>query len=114
MRSINWLRQLREHVGLDTQEELAAQLQLEGFSFTRAAVSHWENGRYNPPLNDAEFRKALAKVLKVSQSELLRLAGFEVEKGDHSEAGEKAAHLIDKLPPDKQDLALKILEQFQN
>jgi transcriptional regulator with XRE-family HTH domain len=112
MRSINWLRKQRELVGIDTQEDLATKLQLEGINVTRASVSHWENERNNPPLDDPDFRKALARVLKVSQPELLKLAGYEVARLPHSEAAERGAFIIDQLPADEQDLAVKILEQF--
>src|SRR3989304_9878211 len=104
MRSTNWLRNLRENAGLDTQEELAARLQLEGISVTRASISHWENGRYNPPLSDPHFRETLSRILRISQSELLRLAGFEVYKTEHSDAAERAAYLVDQLPAEKQVL----------
>lgn len=112
IRSTNWLRQLRKNAGIDTVDDFAARLQLEGVSFTRAAVSHWENGRHKPPLHDADFRKALSRVLRVSEAEILRLAGFELEKADRSDAAERAAYLVDQLPAEKQDLAIKLLEQL--
>jgi transcriptional regulator with XRE-family HTH domain len=109
---MDWLRKRREEVGLETQEDLATQLQLEGVTTTRASVSHWENGRNKPPLDEPIFRAALAKVLRLSQPELLRLAGYEVVRSAHSESGERAAHILDQLPAEKQQLALKVLEQF--
>lgn len=111
--SMNWLRKRRGQVGLETQEDLAAQLQLEGIVITRASISHWENGRNKPPLDQPEFRAALAKVLRLTQPELLRLAGYEVSKARHSDAAERAANIVDELPPEKQDLAIRLLEQLR-
>lgn len=108
--SSNWLTTRREKVGL-TQEEFAAQLQLEGFEFTRGTISHWETGRHKPPLKDPAFRKALAKVLKTSPSSLLKTAGYETTI-EFSEVAQHAAEIVDQLSPDKQTLALGILEQI--
>lgn len=110
--SMNWLRRRREQVGIETQEELVTRLELEGFNITRGAVSHWETGRYNPPVDDPAFRDALSRVLKLSEPELLRMAGYQVTRGTHSQAAERAADILDRLTPDKQNLAIKVLEQF--
>lgn len=109
---MNWLRKRREQIGIHSQEEFARLMQLEGANVARASVSHWELDRFKPPLNDPDFRKALAKVLKVSQPELLRIAGYEVTLGSHSEAAERAADIVDQLEPDKRELAVRLLEQF--
>ncbi|MBK8028210.1 MAG: helix-turn-helix transcriptional regulator [Chloroflexi bacterium] len=108
----SWLRQRREAVGIDTQDELAAKLQLEGVSITRAAVSHWENGRNDPPLKEPHFLRALARVLKVTETELLRIAGYPTENSLHSEQAERAAYIVDQLPEDRRELAVKLLEQL--
>jgi|SRR6185369_2136749 len=106
----NWLTTRREKIGL-TQEELAAQLQLEGFEITRGAISQWENDRYEPPLKKPEFRRALAKILKTTPSSLLKMAGYETS-GEYSDVAQQAAEIVDQLSPDKQTLALGILEQI--
>ncbi|MCK6581295.1 MAG: helix-turn-helix domain-containing protein [Anaerolineae bacterium] len=108
---MNWLRQRREEVGIETQDDLAALLQLEGYGVTRATVSHWENGRNQPPLKESVARISLARVLKLSEHELLRRAGYNVDS-EFSEAGERAAHIVDSLAPDQQKLALRLLEQL--
>ena len=108
----NWLRERREQIGIETQEELATRLQLEGVNITRASVSHWENERNNPPLYDRGFRRVLAKVLKLSQPELLKLAGYEVAQSEFSEKAARAAFIMEQLSEADSDLALKILEQF--
>lgn len=106
----NWLKYKREKVGLN-QEELAAQLQLVGFEFTRGTISHWETDRHKPPLENPEFRKALAKILKTTPSSLLKIAGYEITT-EFSEVAQHAAEIVDQLTPDKQTLALGILEQI--
>jgi transcriptional regulator with XRE-family HTH domain len=106
-----WLRERRKELNI-SQEELAARLQIEGVDFTAGTISHWENGRYNPPLEDPEFRHALAVSLRLSIRSLLSLAGYEVVEQSRTEAGERAAFIMDQLPPDKQNLALGILEKF--
>lgn len=106
----SWLRQRREQLRI-TQDELAARLQVAGFDVTRASISHWEVGRNSPPLENPEFRKALADVLKMSVANLLKSEGFETSV-DYSSNALYAAEIIDQLPEDKQRLALGILEQF--
>jgi transcriptional regulator with XRE-family HTH domain len=107
----NWLKTYRKRLRI-SQEDLSAQLQIHGVEVTSGAISHWENGRYNPPLHDPMFRTALANVLRVSINEMLAAAGYETETATRSEAGERAAYIIDQLPPDKQKLALGVLERF--
>ena len=110
MENANWLRELRSKRNL-TQDDLVAQLQLAGFSYTRSSINNWENG-YNPaPLKKKEFRVALAKILGVSVRTLLKKAGYEVEVDEHSEIAEQVAIIIDQLPEDKQQLVLRLVEQ---
>lgn len=106
-----WLKQRREQLHL-SQDELASRLQVEGFDLTRATISHWEVGRYQPPLNDANFRRSLAKILRMSIKDVLVSAGYEINQDDRSQAAERAAYILDQLPPDKQHLALDILERI--
>lgn len=105
---MNWIRQRRQELRI-SQAEVARQLQLEGQTVSDAAVSHWENERYNPPIEDDDFRKALGRVLKLNEAELLMRAGYSVATR-HTEEAERAAHIIDRLPQDKRELAIKLLE----
>lgn len=107
----NWLKENRQKLGL-SQDELATQLQVRGIDVSRATVSHWENGRYNIPLENVEVRQALANILRIEVKTLLKLAGYEVESKPHSDAAERAAWLIDQLPPEKQDLAVRLVEEL--
>lgn len=107
----SWLRTYRNKLRI-TQEELAARLQTRGFEYSAGAISHWEKGRYKPPIHNEEFRNVLASILRITPQEMLSAAGYETEQ-EHSEAGERAATILDRLPPDKQQLALSILEQFR-
>lgn len=107
---MNWLKQRRRELGL-SQDELAARLQTEGLDIERSAVSAWEAGRNKPKLGDAHYRRALSKVLKLSEQQLLLLAGYEIPTS-HSVAAERAASIVEQLTPDKQELAVKLLEQL--
>lgn len=109
---MNWLKTKRERVGITSQEDFAARLQLEGITVTRSSISHWENGRFQPPLDNPDFRQALVRILKLSEPEILKLAGFKVEASHHSDEAERAAMIVDQLPPDKRGLAVRLLEQL--
>jgi transcriptional regulator with XRE-family HTH domain len=107
----SWLKSLRESAFIN-QDDLAARLQVEGFDVTRASVSHWETGRHEPPLQDPEFRRALSRALRVNVRTILRLAGYEVDEQQHSVLAERVANLVDQLPTDLQELALRLVEQL--
>jgi len=106
-----WLKQRRKQLGI-SQEELAAKLQLAGFETSEKSVSHWENGRYSMPLDDATFRNALALSLRMSVYEILVAAGYEVDDRPLSSAGRRAAYIIDRMPEDKREWALDILQKL--
>jgi transcriptional regulator with XRE-family HTH domain len=74
----DWLKTRREQLQI-SQEELSNRLQALGINTSRATVSHWETDRYNIPLDNAEFRQALATVLRLSIVDLLIAAGFEIQ-----------------------------------
>lgn len=105
----NWLKTYRERLNL-SQEDLAAQLQIRGINVARASVSHWETGKHLPPLHDSDFRRALADVLRLNVKTVLKLAGYDIET-ERSKEAERIADIVDKLPPDKRDLALRLIEQ---
>lgn len=77
----SWLRQRREYLNL-SQKELTAQLQTMGFEVSQSMVSHWENGRYNLPLDDVSFMKAIAKVYRVGLVDLLMSVGYDLSEAD--------------------------------
>ena len=107
----SWLKQLRESLGM-RQEEFAARLQIEGLDITRAAVSHWENGRYQIPLENPDYRRAIAKVLRIDIRTMLKLAGYEVDGDVHSILAEQVASIVDQMPEDKQKMVLNLVEQL--
>jgi hypothetical protein len=108
-----WVRVRRKEVGIPTVVELTRLLQLEGLDVARSTVSAWEVGPNSPQLEKPEVRTALMRVLKLSESELLSRAGFKSSDHHRSEAAEVGADIINELPPDKQDLAVRILEQLR-
>ena len=105
---MNWLRQRREELGL-TQDELTARLQTEGLDISRSTLSHWEVGRFKPPLGDKASRDSLARALRMSVKEMLKRSGYDVTL-ERSEAAERAAYLVDQMDEDMQDKAVRILE----
>lgn len=100
-----WLVERRKQAGL-SQEKLA-----EVLGVARSSVSHWEIGKFNPPLDDPKFRRDLANALQMTIPELLTLAGYEIERM-YSRQAMRAADLVEQLPTDQRDLALNILEQL--
>lgn len=105
---MNWLKERREALGL-SQDELTARLQIEGIEVTRGSLSNWETGRHNPPLGDENFRTALSRALRMSVKEILKRSGYDVTI-NHSDAGERAAHIVDQLDEQMQQKAVKMLE----
>lgn len=108
--SMSWIKSRREKLDL-TQEELAARLQLQGIEASRSAVSAWEIGRNTPQFNEPTVLVAFARALKLSETEVLKLAGYNTQT-THSAQGERAAYIVDQMPDDRRDLAIKILEQL--
>lgn len=108
---MNWLKALRSRAGIQSQEELAAALQLRGLDISRSTVSHWEKDRYLPDFSNPELRIALAELLRVDLVTLLRSAGYEIQTS-HSEIAERVAHIVDRLPPDKQRVILTVAEEL--
>lgn len=111
MKNQNWLRDLRKQQNM-SQEDLAAKLQLGGFTYTRGSINNWENEYNAPPLHNPDFRIALAKALRINVRRLLKLAGYEVDELPHGDIAEQVAELVDQLPADKQELALRLVEQI--
>ena len=105
---MNWLKSRRQQIKI-TQEDLVTSLATHGYVYSAQTLSNWENDRHNPPLEDPQFREALAKSLKWDIADLLQAAGYEV-KQSYSSMGERAARIVDHLPPDKQKMAIDILE----
>lgn len=109
--SKSWIRNRREIVGI-SQEELAARLQRNGFDISRATVGHWEQDKYLPPLGNPQFCKTMADILLVSVKDLLAMAGYDLSEREHSIEAERVAYLVDQLPPDKRNLAVRLVEEL--
>ena len=107
----NWIKARRERLGIN-QEELATRLQLNGFTYTRASISHWEVGRNQPPLEDPEFRQVLATALKLSVIEMLQMAGYEIADDDQTTDELRVVSIMKQLTPARRKLAVGILEQL--
>jgi len=108
----NWIRTRRQQLRL-SQEQLATRLQIEGIDIQRAAISHWETGRHSPRVDDPKLVEALARVLQMTVREVLEsIKGYQIDTTPHTRAGQRAAYIVDRLSPDKQALALGILEEI--
>lgn len=107
---MKWIKQRRDELGI-TQDDLAARLQVLGYSVGSGAVSHWETGKRQPPLEDNVFVSALANALRMDDVSVLRLSGFAVA-GKHGDIAERIAALVDKLPTQDQARLLRIIESY--
>lgn len=108
-----WFR--RRRLDLDySQAHVARLLELQGYSVSPGTISHWENGRYNIPLEDINARLAISTVLRIDVAKMLEAAGYGViPKKLFSEAAQQAASIVDKLPPDAQKVALEQLRALE-
>lgn len=105
----HWLKQLRQEVDL-SQDDLAARLQLAGLKYGRSAVGNWESGRAPVPLKDPEFVVALASILKTTENKIMLAAGYRLTTKNHTQISERIANIVDDLPPDKQQMALRVIQ----
>lgn len=95
-----------------TQDELAARMQLDGINVSRAAIANWEQGRNVPRVENICLIQSIARALRLSVREVLALSGYEVSVPVHGEAAQRAAFIVSQLPPEKQELAIGILERM--
>lgn len=107
----NFIKKRREELDI-TQNELVARLQAEGIEVTRPTISNWERGEAPVPLHRTDIRRALATALRMSERDLLDEMDYQVDKNAHSSEAERAAYIMDRLPKEKRNLALGILEKF--
>lgn len=77
----SFVKYQRNRIGL-TQHELAQRLGERGFKYADSSIAFWETGRGLPPLNDAQFVRALAEALEVPMTSVLEAAGF-FEPGEY-------------------------------
>lgn len=112
MKKKNWLAKRREDLGL-YQADLAASLEDYGIKVSRASISNWESGKFNPPLDNPDFRRALANILKMTIPEMLSLAGYEIS-AEYDQDSLRAADIVNQLPQESKTLALGLLEQMLN
>lgn len=107
---MKWMRDRRDSLGI-TQEDLAARLQLRGYDVGRGSISHWESGRYRPPMDDTLFVEALADALQLDVPTVLRMSGYAVI-ANHSDLAERLAAIADRLPEQRRRQLLRIAETF--
>jgi transcriptional regulator with XRE-family HTH domain len=106
-----FLRQRLEELDLSLAD-LETRLNLYGHKVTKAAIGHWLTGRTRPPIKDRAFVEILAAALEMSVNEMLVKMNLIVLHDMHNPTSQRIAELVDRLPPDKQDLALRLIEQL--
>jgi len=107
MSSAHWLKQRRESLKI-TQEQLAERLSAGGMPITKAAISKWEMGKTPLPLQTPENRKLIADALELSISELLVLAGYEIDN-DMTPQARIIADMYDRLTDTDRETVLMML-----
>lgn len=106
-----FLRARMNALGLSLSD-LETRLTLHGYSVQRATIGHWTSGRNKPPLKDREFIDALAESLEMGVNEMLQQMNFIVLADDRSPTTQRIADLVEHLPPEKQDLALRLIQEL--
>lgn len=107
---MNWIKQRRKELGI-SQEELAEKLQLLGVDVSRASIGHWETGHAKPPLEQPQFVAALSKAMNLDINTVLSRSGYSIVS-KHTNTAERIASIVDELPEEKQELALRLVEQL--
>lgn len=108
MKISEFLKSRRGELGI-SQADLARELTLRGQDVTRATVGHWEAGRNNPPIEDPQFRLALASALELDVNTMMVKLGFLITEAERSHEARRAADIIDQLPSEGKSLALDYL-----
>jgi transcriptional regulator with XRE-family HTH domain len=108
----DFLKQRRQELDL-SQQELADRLSDKGHETSYARVSHWETGRNKPPLENPEFRRALALALEMDVNTMLARLGYVAFDDERSPEARLAADIVDNLPAEGRELALDILRSLE-
>lgn len=108
MKISEFLKTRTSELGI-SQADLARELTLRGLDTTRATVGHWEAGRNNPPIEDPQFRNALASALEMDVNTMMVRLGFLITEAERSNEARRAADIIDRLPSEGKSLALDYL-----
>lgn len=111
MKFSQFLMQRRTLLNLSTTD-IADRLSANGYSASRAAVSHWENERNGPPISDSKFRRALALALDLDVNSMLTQLGYITLEETRSANALLGAELIDQMTQRDQELAINILKQI--
>lgn len=107
---MNWIKQARKRAQL-TQEDLARLLTLEGFAYSPAAISHWETGLHQPPIENSDFVAVFAKILKISVRDILIYSGYSIKSGNQNkEKEERLVSAFNRLSEMYKDVAVDWLE----
>ena len=109
----NFLIQRMQQLEMSLQD-LATLLTLKGFDTSKATVGHWRTERSKPPLDDPQFRLALAHALEMDVNAMMEALGYIVHHDQLSPIAKRVAEVVDTLPVSDQPLALKLIEQLRS
>lgn len=107
----DFLRIERARLNL-SQAKIAERLSELGQETSAARVGHWETGRNKPPLDDPNFRRALAITLNLDVNEMMSRLGFVQTDDQRSREARRAADIVDRLPSEAKSLALEYLDML--
>lgn len=93
-------------------QDLSRQLTLNGFETSKATIGHWRTERSDPPLDDPQFRLALARSLEMDVNTMMDKLGYIVHHDQLSPIAKRVAEMVNMLPDSDQSLALKLIEQL--
>jgi transcriptional regulator with XRE-family HTH domain len=108
-----FLRKRRTELDLSLSD-LTRRLSLRGYAVQRQTVNHWETGRNNAPIENLEFRNALAGALELDVNEMLREMGFPVNDSERSNEALYLADLADRLPDDGKELLIDYAQLLEH
>lgn len=92
---------------------METQFNLRGYGVTRSSIATWMLGTRKPPIKDRRFLEVLADVYKMSVPELLAGMGLMEEIEGMSPEARRAADIIDQMPPEQRQTALRVLEAMR-
>lgn len=96
-----------------SQADVAELLTQKGEDTSPAKVGHWETGRNKPPIENGNFREALASALQMDVNDMMEDLGYVVHEDQRSKEAQLAAMIVDHLPEQGKQLALDYLQTLE-
>lgn len=100
-----YLRRRRLAIAV-TQEEVARRLTTGGYPISKASITHWEAGRYNPPMDDPQFVLCLIEALEDEPLHFFAETGYFGEN--------EIAKFLRRVRPEDRDFLRSLLTLLTN